>query len=131
MPLEDVLRAYRIGATAAWRVLVAEAKADERDALPRAAELDLSYLDQVSGTVAGAYLEKRQHLVSEQERGLRALLDARLDGTPSTPATTRPLRGSASRWAGSSRRSRSRSPARAPVRTRARRRGCARSARWR
>jgi hypothetical protein len=80
MPLEDLLRAYRSGGTAAWRVLVAEAAPDERDALPYAAELVMSYLDLVSGIVAAAYLEERQHLVSEQERGLRALLDALLDG---------------------------------------------------
>ena len=40
----------------------------------------MSYLDQVSGIVAAAYLEERQHLVSEQERGLRALLDALIKG---------------------------------------------------
>jgi DNA-binding PucR family transcriptional regulator len=80
MPVEDLLRAYRSGATAVWRVLVTEAAADERDALLRAAELVMSYLDQVSGIVAAAYLEERQHLVSEQERGLRALLDALLEG---------------------------------------------------
>ena len=40
----------------------------------------MSYIDQVSGTVAAAYLEERQHLVSEQERGLRGLLDALLGG---------------------------------------------------
>jgi DNA-binding PucR family transcriptional regulator len=80
MPLEDLLRAYRMGATAAWRVLVTEATAEERDALPRAAELIMNYLDQVSGIVASAYLEERQDLVSEHERGLRALLDALLRG---------------------------------------------------
>ena len=82
MPLEDLLRAYRIGATAAWRVLVDEAVGDERDALPSAAELVMTYLDQVSGIVAAAYLDERQHLVSEQERALRALLDALLAGDP-------------------------------------------------
>lgn len=82
MPLEDLLRAYRIGGTAAWRVLVAEAVAEERDALPHAAELVMNYLDQVSGIVAAAYLEERQHLASEQERGVRALLDALLEGDP-------------------------------------------------
>ena len=56
MPLEDLLRAYRIGGTAAWRILVAEARPDERDALPRAAELVMDYLDRASGTVAAAYL---------------------------------------------------------------------------
>lgn len=80
MPLEDLLRAYRSGGTAAWRVLVAEAAPDERDALPYAAELVMSYLDKVSGIVASAYLEERQHLVSEHERGVRALLDVLLDG---------------------------------------------------
>jgi hypothetical protein len=80
MPLEDLLRAYRIGATAAWRVLVAVATPAEHDALTRAAELVMTYIDQVSGTVAAAYLEERQHLVSEQERGSRALLEALLGG---------------------------------------------------
>jgi hypothetical protein len=80
IPLEDLLRAYRIGATAAWRILVDEAGDDERDSLPDAAELVMTYLDQVSATVAAAYLDERQHLVSEQERGLRALFEARLGG---------------------------------------------------
>jgi PucR C-terminal helix-turn-helix domain len=80
MPLEDLLRAYRIGGRSTWRVLVAEAAKDERDALPRAAELIMDYVDQVSGLVAEAYLEERSHLVSEQERGLRALLDALVSG---------------------------------------------------
>jgi hypothetical protein len=82
MPLEDLLRAYRIGATTAWRVLVSEATDHERDALTRAAEQVMTYLDQVSGTVAAAYLEERQHLVSEQERGLRRLLNALLGSDP-------------------------------------------------
>ncbi|HET6507100.1 MAG TPA: helix-turn-helix domain-containing protein [Baekduia sp.] len=86
MPLEDLLRAYRMGGTAAWKVLVAEADADaaagERDALPRAAELVMEYLDRATGTVAEAYLEERSHLVSEEERGLRALLDVLLAGEP-------------------------------------------------
>jgi hypothetical protein len=82
MPLEDLLRAYRMGGIAAWRVIVAEAAAEERDALPHAAELVMSYLDQVSGIVAAAYLEERQHLASEQERGVRALLDALIERDP-------------------------------------------------
>ncbi len=85
MPLEDLLRAYRIGATTAWRALVAHATADEHDALIGAAELVMIYIDQVSGTVATAYLEERQHLVSEQERGLRGLLNALLGGDALDP----------------------------------------------
>jgi hypothetical protein len=80
MPLEDLLRAYRVGGRSTWRALVAEATKDERDALPRAAELVMDYVDRVSAVVAEAYLEERKHLVSEQERGLRALLDALLSG---------------------------------------------------
>lgn len=86
MPLEDLLHAYRMGGTAAWRALVAEASEDERAALPHAAELVMVYLDQVSGTVAAAYLEEREHLVSEQERALRGLLDALLRGARLTAA---------------------------------------------
>ena len=106
MPLEDLLRAYRRGGTAAWRVIVAAATPDEREALPRAAELVMDYLDLVSGTVAAAYLEEREHHVSEQERGLRALLDALLRGEALAPPTTRPPSAWASRSASTSPRSR-------------------------
>jgi hypothetical protein len=82
MPLEDLLRAYRMGGTATWRLLCAEAAADQRDALPQAAEMVMSYLDKVSGIVAAEYLEEREHLVSEQERAARVLLDALLAGEP-------------------------------------------------
>lgn len=80
MPLEDLLRAYRRGGTAAWRAIVAEAAPNEREALLRAAELVMDYLDLVSGTVVAAYLEEREHHVSEHERSLRALLDALVRG---------------------------------------------------
>jgi hypothetical protein len=86
MPLEDLLRAYRIGGTAAWRFLASEATDEERGALPHAAELVMEYLDRVSGIVASAYMDERQHLVSEQERGMRALFDALLDGAPLDPS---------------------------------------------
>src|SRR3954452_3717111 len=39
MPLEDLLRAYRIGGTEAFRVLAAEATPEESAELPRAAEI--------------------------------------------------------------------------------------------
>ncbi|HEY8582219.1 MAG TPA: helix-turn-helix domain-containing protein [Capillimicrobium sp.] len=82
MPLEDLLAAYRLGGRAGWRALVESAEGDERAALPLAAELVMEYVDLVSGTVAQAYLEERQHLVSEEERGLRALLDRIVAGAP-------------------------------------------------
>ena len=76
MPLEDLLRAYRMGGAQAWRVLVSGARGAEREALPRAAELVMDYLDRASGIVITAYLQEREHHVSELERGQRALLDA-------------------------------------------------------
>src|SRR4051794_3912894 len=76
MPLEDLLRAYRMGGTEAWRALVANAAADERDALPHAAEMVMTYLDRVSGIVISAYLEEREHHVSEQGRAQRGLFAA-------------------------------------------------------
>jgi hypothetical protein len=79
MPLEDVLRAYRVGGRACWRALVAEADKEERESLPRAVELIMDYVDRVSSVVASAYLEERREHVSEQERALRALLDALLN----------------------------------------------------
>ena len=79
MPLDDVLRAYRIGGRAAWGALVSEATQEERDSLPRAVELIMDYVDRVSSVVATAYLEEKRQHVSEQERGLRALLDALLN----------------------------------------------------
>ena len=82
MPLEDLLRAYRIGGTEAWRVLVAEATPEESAELPAAADMLMTYLDRTAGLVAAAYLEEREHHVSEQERELRALLDALLGDEP-------------------------------------------------
>src|SRR4051794_41079934 len=76
MPLEDLLRAYRMGGAEAWRALASQAEGEERDELPRAAELVMSYLDRASGIVITAYLEEREHHVSEQERAQRALLNA-------------------------------------------------------
>lgn len=75
MPLEDLLQAYRLGGKAGWHALVAAAREGERDALPDAAELVMDYIDRVSATVAQAYLEERQHLVSEEERSVRRLFD--------------------------------------------------------
>jgi hypothetical protein len=75
MPLEDLLQAYRLGGKAGWHALVAAADGPERDALPYAAELVMDYIDRVSATVAQAYLEERQHLVSEEERSVRRLFD--------------------------------------------------------
>ncbi len=82
MPLEDLLHAYRLGGRMGWQALVAAAAADERHALLAGAERLMDYVDRVSAVVAQAYLDERQHLVSEEERRLRDLFDAVVGGGP-------------------------------------------------
>jgi hypothetical protein len=76
MPLEDLLHAYRLGGRLAWKTVVEIARPGERDGLLLGAEIVMRYIDSVSATVAQAYLDARQHVVSEEERRLRALLRA-------------------------------------------------------
>jgi hypothetical protein len=76
MPLEDLLHAYRLGGRLAWKSVVELALPGERDGLLVGAEIVMRYIDIVSATVAQAYLDARQHVVSEEERRLRALLAA-------------------------------------------------------
>jgi hypothetical protein len=85
MPLEDLLHAYRLGSRIGWNALHEAALPAERPSLLHGAELLLDYIDQVSAAVSQAYLEERQHLVSEEERQLRNLLDALVkDGVVAT-----------------------------------------------
>jgi hypothetical protein len=74
MPLEDLLHAYRLGGRLAWKAVLDAAQPAERDGLLVGAELLMRYIDTVSATVAQAYLDARQHVVSEDERRLRVLL---------------------------------------------------------
>jgi hypothetical protein len=76
MPLEDLLHAYRVGGRIGWNALEEAALPHERICLLHGAEVLLDYIDQVSAAVSQAYFEERQHLVSEEERRLRNLLDA-------------------------------------------------------
>jgi hypothetical protein len=80
MPIEDLLHAYRLGSRIGWHALEEAALPDERSSLLHGAEILLDYIDRVSAAVSQAYLEERQHLVSEEERQLRNLLDALVDG---------------------------------------------------
>src|SRR5262249_29746422 len=85
MPLEDLLHAYRMGGRLGWHALLAAAKTPEEDrALLGAAELLMRYVDQVTAAVAQTYLYERQHLVSEEERLLRGLLEALLRDQPAS-----------------------------------------------
>jgi hypothetical protein len=76
LPLEDLLHAYRMGGRLGWETLVEVAQADEYPALLRAAGMLMRYIDSVSSAVAQTYLDEHQHLVSEEERRQRALIEA-------------------------------------------------------
>jgi len=58
----------------------------EYPALLAAAELLMRYIDSVSAAVAQTYLDEHQHLVSEEERRQRALLEALIHPERETPA---------------------------------------------
>ncbi len=85
MPLEDLLHAYRLGGRIGWQAVVAAAREDERASLLGGAERLMDYVDSVSAAVAQAYLDERQHLVSEEERRLRDLFDAIVGNAPLRP----------------------------------------------
>jgi hypothetical protein len=91
MPLEDLLHAYRLGGRLAWKMMMDAALPDEREGLLVGAELLMRYVDIVSATVAQAYLDARQHVVSEEERRLRALLLALCEDDGSLAADTSSL----------------------------------------
>lgn len=82
IPLEDVLHAYRIGGRLGWQILRRHASADEQEVLLDAAELLMLFVDQLSQTVTGTYLDERELLVSEEERETRHLVERIVDGGP-------------------------------------------------
>lgn len=82
MPLEDLLHAYRLGGRLGWLAIVDATEPEERDSLIVAAERLMHYVDAVSAAVAQAYLDERQQVVSEEERGSRDLFHALLSDTP-------------------------------------------------
>lgn len=80
MPLEDLLHAYRLGGRIGWEAFTKAARPQEQQALVIIAAELMDFVDLISSTVAQAYLEESQHLVSERERQQRSLLDALLAG---------------------------------------------------
>jgi hypothetical protein len=82
LPLEAVLRAYRLGGRLGWDALVETASPEERPALlPSVARL-LEHVDRVSDAVTEAYHDWSRHLASEEERRVRDLLDALTANAP-------------------------------------------------
>lgn len=82
MPLEDLLHAYRLGGRLGWQAISEAALPQDRDALLSGADMLMVYVDRVSSVVAQAYLDERQHLVSEEERRLRDLVEALIADEP-------------------------------------------------
>jgi hypothetical protein len=85
VPLEDLLHAYRAGGRLAWQSVASAAHPDEQRALLTGADLIMQYIDTVSATIAQAYLDERQHLVSEEDLRLRELLEALAETAPLSP----------------------------------------------
>jgi hypothetical protein len=86
LPLEDLLHAYRMGGRLGWETLLDAARPDEYRALLSAAGLLMRYIDSVSSAVAQTYLDEHQHLVSEEERRQRALVEALIHPEREVPA---------------------------------------------
>jgi hypothetical protein len=86
LPLEDLLHAYRMGGRLGWQALTEAAHPDEFGALLSAAELLMRYIDSVSSAVAQTYLDEHQHLISEEERRQRALVEALVHPEREAPA---------------------------------------------
>ncbi|HEU4656381.1 MAG TPA: helix-turn-helix domain-containing protein [Capillimicrobium sp.] len=80
VPLEDLLRAYRVGTRMGWEVLRRAAGPDDGEALLDAAALLAEYLDLVSDVVTQTYLARRDELAAEDERPCRRLVERLLDG---------------------------------------------------
>ncbi len=132
MPLEDLLHAYRLGGRMGWQALVDAADDAERPYLLEGAERLMDYIDRVSSVVAQAYLDERQHLVTEEERRLRDLFEALQRGRPAGRRPAGPGRADrGSRWASPTARSRTRCRRAPPTTTPSWRPSCAAAACWR
>ena len=87
LPLEDLLRAYRLGGRLGWEALVAVAEPEEQSALlPGVARL-MQYVDHVSDAVTEAYHDERRHLFSDDERRVHELFEGLQHTAPLDPQT--------------------------------------------
>jgi hypothetical protein len=87
LPLEDLLRAYRLGGRLGWEALVAAAEPhEEATLLPGVARL-MQYVDRLSDAVTDAYHDERRHLFSDEERRVQELFDGLQNAAPLEPRT--------------------------------------------
>lgn len=92
LPLEGVLRGYRIVGQCVWEQLVATARASGTpvgDALLDGATELWRVVDLLSGTASHAYREEEQRLRTREDRVQAALLASLLDGQGSDPRFAR------------------------------------------
>jgi hypothetical protein len=87
VPLEVLLRGYRLAAKVVWREVVDAAT--RMGGLPpetvvALSEQVLEYLDEISGAVGSAYLETRERLVRQRDRERDRVLGRLLAGDAST-----------------------------------------------
>lgn len=88
IPLQDLLRAYRTVVRTCWDVLSEECRSSPGGALEASlvlAEAVLRYTDQVSTTVADAYLSAQRAIVRDQEGARREFLADVLYGVEAQP----------------------------------------------
>jgi len=87
LPLEDLLRAYRLGGRLGWEALVNVATPEEQATLlPGVARL-MQYVDHLSDAVTAAYHEERRHLFSDEERRVHDLFEGLQHTAPLEPRT--------------------------------------------
>jgi biotin operon repressor len=83
MPLDVLLAAYRIAAKVVWEEVVGTVARDEQmpaEALVAVASQIFDYLDQISGAVGAAYLERRERLLRQQDRDRDRILHRLIAG---------------------------------------------------
>ena len=89
VPLDAVLTAYHVGGRIGWQALVESAEPGETDALIAAGSRVLLYVQQVTASVAAAYLEEQQTIYGEERDARRALASALLAGEPADALAAR------------------------------------------
>jgi hypothetical protein len=87
LPLEDLLRAYRLGGRLGWEALVNVALPEEQTRLLPAVARLMQYVDHLSDAVTEAYHEERRHLFSDEERRVHDLFEGLQHTAPLDPRT--------------------------------------------
>jgi len=86
LPLDDVLRSFRLGGRLIWDALIDEARGSGEGGLLELGSLVWEVVDRTSAQVAAAYHEAERHLVREDEQRKVALWEGLLTGRAKDPA---------------------------------------------